>query len=115
MMPRTDSSQNQESDKDPVFGEVISTYSQDQAIEDGMLVFVGLVGQERVVFTQNLFCKGYEEEEKRAALIEEGLRQLRMPHSDDSPRMRLRVIESNKIWVIWNAGEGVIFLEPEDY
>ena len=47
--------------QDPIFGEVISHYSQDQAIEDGILVFVGYAGKERVVFTRTLFSEGYEE------------------------------------------------------
>ncbi len=107
--------QSQNQGMDPVFGEVISRYTQDQAIEDGVLVHVGFTGKEYVVFTSGLFAKGYDDEIKRRLLIEKGLDILRKPDPEDSPHMRLRVIEKDRIWVIWNAGEGVTFLEPEDY
>ena len=106
---------SQQGFQDPVFGEVISSYSQDQAIEDGVLVFVGYAGIERVVFTRTLFDEGYEDEMLRKALVKRGLSLLREDDPEDSPTMRLRVIERDKLWVIWNSGEGVIFLKPEDY
>ena len=107
--------QSQQGFQDPVFGEVISSYSQDQAIEDGVLVFVGYAGRERVVFTRTLFDEGYEDEMLRKTLVKRGLSLLREDDPEDSPTMRLRVIESDKLWVIWNSGEGVTFLKPEDY
>lgn len=97
------------------FGEVISAYTQDQAIEDGVLVLVGHVGKERVIFTRNLFTRGYEDPLCRKALVEQGLALLLKPDPEDSECMRLRVIEEEKIWVIWHAGEGYTFLCPEDY
>lgn len=100
---------------EPLFGEVISAYTQDQAIEDGVLVLVGHVGEERVVFTSNLFAEGYEDEVKRKALVQRGLGMLKIPDSEDSRSMRLRIIEEGKIWVIQSADEGVTFLKPEDY
>jgi len=106
---------SQQEFQDPVFGEVISRYSQDQAIEDGVLVFVGYAGRERVVFTRTLFSEGYEEETLRQALVERGLALLRKDDPEDSSTMRLRVIEKDKLWAIWNSGEGVTFLKPEDY
>ena len=106
---------SQQEFQDPVFGEVVSRYSQDQAIEDGTLVFVGYAGRERVVFTRTLFSEGYEEETLRQALVERGLELLRKDDPEDSPTMRLRVIEKDKLWVIWNSMEGVTFLKPEDY
>ena len=99
----------------PVFGEVISVYTQDQAIEDGVLVHVGSVGKQRVVFTQALFSQGYEDGAKRKALVEKGLELLCREDAEDSPDRRLRVIEKGKIWVVWNVDEGFTFLMPEDY
>jgi type I site-specific restriction-modification system R (restriction) subunit len=99
----------------PIFGKVISAYTQDEAIEDGVLVHVGSIGRQRVVFTRTLFNQGYEDEAKRKALIEMGLELLCRELSEDSPDMRLRVIEKDKIWVIWNVGEGFTFLTPADY
>lgn len=98
-----------------VFGKIISSYTQDEAIEDGVLVHVGEIGKQRVIFTRVLFDQGYEDEAKRKALIEQGMELLCREDSEDSPDMRLRVIEKGKIWVIWNVGEGFTFLTPEDY
>lgn len=106
---------NKKENEHPIFGEVISTYTQDEAIEDGVLVHVGEIGKQRVVFTRVLFDQGYEDEAKRKALIEKGLELLCQQDPEDSPDMRLRVIEEGKIWVIWNVGEGFTFLRPEDY
>ena len=102
-------------DKDPLFGEVISTYTQEQAIDDGVLVLVGYLGTEKVIFTRTLFDGGYEDPAKRLLLIKKGIEMLLVKDAEDSPTMRLRVIEKNKIWVIWNQGEGITFLTPEDY
>ena len=106
---------NIEENVHPVFGEVISVYTQDEAIEDGFLVHIGNVGKQRVVFTRVLFSQGYEDDAKRKALVEKGLELLCREDAEDSPNMRLRVIEKGKIWVIWNVGEGFTFLMPEDY
>lgn len=106
---------NKKENEHPIFGEVISTYTQDEAIEDGVLVRVGEIGKQRVVFTRVLFDQGYEDEAKRKALIAKGLELLCQQDPEDSPDMRLRVIEEGKIWVIWNVGEGFTFLRPEDY
>ena len=106
---------SQQGFQDPVFGEVISRYSQDQAFEDGILIFVGYAGRERVVFTRTLFNEGYEAETLRRTLVEKGLALLRKDDPEDSSTMRLRVIEKDKLWVIWNSGEGVVFLKHDDY
>ena len=95
--------------------EVIYTYTREQAIEDGVLVPVGHIGNQSVVFTSNLFADGYEDEQKRKELVNRGLTMLRQPDPEDSDYMKLRVIEKDKIWVIWHAGEGFTFMRPEDY
>ena len=97
------------------FGEVISHYSQQDAIDDGILVYVGNWGRERVLITSALFAQGYHDQSKRIGLIERGLGMLAKSDPEDSPAMCLRVIEKNKIWVIWNPGHGVTFMMPEDY
>jgi len=95
---------------------VISTYTQDQAIEDGILVEVGkLTSGQRVVFTSNLFeSGGYIDLEKRLNLIERGLSMLRKSDPEDTDYMRLRVIEKSRIWVIAD-GNGLTFMRPKDY
>jgi len=95
--------------------EVISTYTQAQAIADGVLVVTGYCGNQKVIFTTNLFYDGYSEDvEKRTELVKKGLEMLKKDDPEDSNYMRLRVIEKGKIWVIWNH-EGITFMKPEDY
>lgn len=109
------------SKKEVIMPDVIFSYTQDQAIEDGVLVLIGYAAlglgrkPERVIFTRTLFGDGYAEEEKRRKLLIRGFSLLLLPNPEDSPTMKLRVIEKNKIWVIWNEGEGFTFLTPEDY
>ena len=95
--------------------EVIFAYTQAQAIEDGVLLVVGYCGKEKVVFTRTLFYDGYEDVEKRKALVMRGMELLKVPDAEDSEYMKLRVIEKDKLWVIWSAGEGFVFMKPEDY
>ena len=93
---------------------VIFEYTREEAIDDGFLVPVGRIGNQSVVFTTNLFSEGYEDKDKRIELIKKGLRLLRQPDPEDTDYMKLRVIEKNRIWLIWN-GEGFTFMKPEDY
>ncbi len=106
---------NKKESSNPLFEDAISVYTQDEAIDDGVLVWVGLMGKERMVFTRNLFDDGYQDEVKRHALIQCGIEMLCLENAEDCPEMRLRVIEKGKIWVIWHVGEGFTFLKPEDY
>ena len=102
--------------QDNLFDNVISSYTQEQAIEDGILVEVGkLTSDQKVVFTRNLFeTGGYEEEEPRIHLIERGINLLRKSDPEDTEYMKLRVIEKDRIWVIAD-GNGLTFMRPEDY
>ena len=96
------------------FDAVISEYTQEQAIADGVLVDVGLIGDEKVVFTGNLFADGYEDTEKRKALVELGIQKIQEPDKEDSDYMQLRVLEKDRIWLI-RDGNGFTFMRPEDY
>lgn len=95
--------------------DIISKYTQNDAIEDGMLVEVGITDKNiRIVFTSNLFNDGYEDFVKRNALIKKGLKLLAKADKEDTNYMRLRVVVKDKIWVVLN-GEGITFMKPEDY
>jgi len=95
---------------------VISTYTLEQAIDDGVLVKVGQCGRYSVIFTANLFYDGYEDKDKRGELINRGLTMLKLPDPEDSEFMRLRVLEKDRIWVIFDTqGEILTWLRPEDY
>jgi hypothetical protein len=99
---------------------VVSEYTMDQAIEDGVLVQVGEVQsingtKIRVIFTRALFEEGgYEDETRRVALVTRGMALLRKPDPEETDYMRLQVIEEGKVWVI-HDGNGITFLKPEDY
>ena len=94
---------------------VIFAYTQAQAIEDGVLIVVGYCGKERVVFTSNLFYDGYDDAQRRRELVTRGLELLRLPDPEDSEYMKLRVIEKDKLWVVWDASDGFVFMKPEDH
>jgi hypothetical protein len=99
---------------------IISEYTMNQGIEDGILVEVGEIQRDggskiTVVFIQTL-CEegGYEDKTKRVALVTRGIELLKNSDPEDTEYMRLRVIEKGKIWVI-HDGNGITFLKPEDY
>ena len=111
--------------EEPLFDEddVICRYTQEQATEDGVLVVVGRCDNQKIIFTTNLFsdCSYKDEDgenrvdiEELKRIIEKGLSMLKERDKEDTKYMRLRVIEKNRIWVIWNA-EGFTFMKPEDY
>jgi hypothetical protein len=102
-------------EEDEFWGPVISKYSAKDAVEDGVFIEVGSVGDQPVYFTSNLFeSGGYDEKEKRIGLVNRGLELLRKYDPEDSPYMKLRVIEKDEIWVAY-TGEGITFMKPEDY
>ena len=96
-----------------LFGEVISRYTLDQAIEDGVLMKVGefAVDHRPIIFTTNLFA---DVKERYQEVIRKGIELLKKPSPEDDEYMKLRVIEKGKIWVVLNA-EGCTFMKPEDY
>lgn len=94
--------------------DLISKYSLEDALNDGIFVLVGRVGNDiPIVITTNLFNEGYEDYEKRTKLVRKGLQLLNEPDKEDT-HWKLRVIEKDKIWVTWNS-EGITFMKPEDY
>jgi hypothetical protein len=102
-------------EEDDFWGPVISKYTARDAVEDGIFVEVGSIGREPVYFTSNLFeSGGYKDRGKRVDLVNRGLELLKKYDPEDSDHMRLRVIEKDEIWVVYN-GEGITFMKPEDY
>lgn len=91
---------------------VISKYTTEEAVEDGILVHTGYVNTIPIYFTTNLF-EWYEDKVVREGLVNRGLQLLSIPDKEDT-HWKLRVIEKNKIWIIWNS-EGITFMKPEDY
>ena len=95
---------------------IISEYTMNQAIEDGILIEVGEVQRNdgtkiRVVFTRTLFEEGgYEDKTKRVALVTRGMELLKNSDPEDTDYMRLRVIEKGRIWAI-HDGNGITFMK----
>jgi type I site-specific restriction endonuclease len=96
-----------------IYGEPISVYTTQQAIDDGILVKTGYLQPNNipVLFTSNLF---YDVKDIYKTIIEKGLELLKQPNKEDDDYMKLRVIEKNKIWVIADS-QGITFMKPEDY
>jgi len=99
--------------------EIVSTYTMEQAVSDGILVKVGwcISGKAKtpVVFTSNLFYSGgYQDADQRLKLITRGLESLKKPDKEDDGYRKLRVLEKKEIWVI-EDGTGITFMKPEDY
>ena len=96
-----------------VYGEPISVYTLQNALDDGMLVKVGKLSNLNipVVFTSNLFA---DVKDHYHEIITRGLELLNQKNEEDDGNYKLRIIEKNKIWVIANS-EGVTFMKPEDY
>lgn len=96
-----------------VYGEPISVYTKEQAIEDGILIKVGYLSNLKlpVLFTTNLFS---DVKDHYQDIITKGLELLNKKNPEDDGFHKLRVIEKNQIWVIANT-EGVTFMKPEDY
>ncbi len=98
---------------------IISTYTAEQAEEDGILVrvpeYMGPHGQP-VYITQGLYTEGgYEDEAQRKQLVKSGFDLLKRPDKEDRYSDRkLRVIEKGEIWVI-EDGSTVTFLKPDEY
>lgn len=100
---------------DELFGDVIYTYTAEDAVSDGISIPIGTAGDEPVYFTSSPFSDGYERQpEKIRELVERGLELLRQPEEEDTDYMRLRVVEKDRIWAILD-GDGYKFMKLEDY
>lgn len=92
-------------------GEVIFSYGVDEAVEDGVLIKVGMVGSLDVYFTSNLFYSDYRTKESRESLVEKGLKLLGVENQEDI-HWKLRSIDD--MFVVQNYG-GITFMKKEDY
>jgi hypothetical protein len=92
--------------------DIIDIYTQEQAIEDGVLIKVGSFANGKpIIITTNLF---HEVKDKIKEIIDKSIQMLKQKNSEDDEYMKLRVIEKNKIWAILNT-EGLTIMKPEDY
>ena len=108
---------------DDLFGDadVISVYTRQDAIQDGVLIKLDVRASGNpldVCFTANLWAdyKADELHRLRMTLIMTGLTRLNADDLDDLPGVRkLRVIVEDRIWVIQDTDEAITFMRPEDY
>ena len=70
--------------------------------------------EEPVYFTRALWEDGYEDQRKRIDLVTKGLLLLQQPEEEDTPYMRLRVIEHDEIWAIAEPDK-ITYMKPSDY
>lgn len=100
-------SREEEPESDKLFGEVISAYTKEQAIEDGILADFGKFGKAGIVFTANLLSS-FSKEEIVSVLLK-GLA-LEFERHD----LKIILVNNKKIYVDWN-GADLTFMLPEDY
>ena len=101
--------------------EVISKYSREQAVEDGVIIELGAVGKVPVLATSNCFHKaGLDNPLQRRGVVLEALEALKRHDSEDSAGYKLRVLHKgiaadyDCLWVVYD-GEAVTIMLPEDY
>src|ERR1051326_2755336 len=97
-----------------IFGPVISSFSAEDAVKDGVFMKVGRLGFIIFYLTSNLYNEGYEDSEKLEELLRKGIEMLAVNDNEDTNTMKLRVIQKNKIWVTL-TGDGITFMKPGDY
>ena len=101
--------------------DVISVYTRDDAIQDGVLVRLDVRESRKlldVCFTANLWAyyKGDQMRRLCTTLIMAGLTQLKQPDPEDLPGVRkLRVIVEDRIWVVQDTDGAITFMRPKDY
>ena len=96
---------------------VVSSYTLEQAILDGVLVAIGAVGPVPVVFNMECFkSRGYDKKENLADLdktVRAGLEAIKKPDPEDGGT-KLRVLEKDKLWIIFD-GLAITFMRPGNY
>ena len=102
-------------------GEVISAYSREQAVEDGMLVELGNVGKTPVYATSNCYyTAGLDNPLQRYGVVLEAIEALKKCDIEDTSVMKLRVLHKGIaadyecLWVIQDC-EAITIMFPEDY
>jgi type I site-specific restriction endonuclease len=108
-------------ENDNLFGEVISTYTTEQAVGDGLLIELGSLGSTKVYATSHCFNKaGLDDPIQRKGVVAEAVEALQKPDSEDSDYMKLRVLHKgvaadyDSLWAILDL-QGLTIMLPADY
>jgi hypothetical protein len=99
------------SDLDDFFGEPISVYSTDQAVEDGVLFEAGRLGGRRIILTTNLLSS-ITENSVIASVIVQCIEKSKS--FEQLPDTELIKVGKQKFFVSDN-GESITIMLPEDY
>jgi hypothetical protein len=99
----------EEGPEDNVFGEIISVYSKEQAIEDGVLQDYGRLLNRNIVLTSN-FTSSLEKEEVIFALVN-GLNEALKFNGLQTKKMSV----NGKEFFLNDNGLDLTFMLPEDY
>jgi len=95
------------------FGDVISSYTKEDAVRDGQQKVIGTDKGENIYITDTLIGD-YDDADKSEELVMRALKSLDIPNDEDTPYMKLRVLEEGKLWVIKSA-DGITIMHPSDY
>ena len=90
-------------------GEVISVYTKEQAIEDGVLFQAGELGGQGIILTTHLVA-----ELPKEALLQAVCAGLAKARTFQGPDLAEFPIGAYRVWVDWN-GQDLTFMFPEDY
>lgn len=101
---------NEESD---FFGELISSYTKEDAVEDGQQSIIGSIGKDKVYITSTIIDE-FDNEDRQKVLVDRVKAALDISDPEDTDYMKLRVLEKDKLWVI-KAADGITIIHPSDY
>lgn len=100
--------------------EVISRYTAEDALRDGVFVKLGMIGEVPVYATANCYARaGLDNPVQRRGVVLEAIKALRAPDPEDTD-WKLRVLHKGIaadyecLWVVLND-EGITIMLPEDY
>ena len=104
-----------------LLGDVIYTYTRDQAVKDGVLIELGIIGSTPVYATTNCFYRaGLDNPLQRIGVVLEAIEALKKQDVEDTSVMKLRVLHKGIaadyecLWVIQDC-EAITIMFPEDY
>jgi hypothetical protein len=91
-----------------------SKYTARDAVKDGLLMEIESVRDVPVYITRNLYdSRGYQEKDKRDALVKRGLDLLSQEDPEDTGQARLRVVEKDLVWVLYDTEAITFFPAPK--
>ena len=91
------------------YGDIISVYTKEQGIADGVLFEAGVIDNRNIVFTTNLIAK-FEKE----ALLVAAFKGLAACLGMSRPDLVIIYVDDDKLYADFN-GQDITIMLPEDY